>query len=134
EVLIEKQQEFLKSGLSSLNAMTMKEMADDIKVHESTISRIAKNKLIRTPAGTFKLSKLYYSNLEKNDGGFVLTPTVKTIFNQFNHQEDKNKPSSHKRISDYLKKEKNISISRRTIAKYREELNILPASKRKVVV
>lgn len=134
EVLIEKQQEFLKSGLSSLNAMTMKEMADDIKVHESTISRIAKNKLIRTPAGTFKLSKLFSSKLEKKDGGFVSAPKVKMILKQFIHQEDKNKPFSDQRISDYLKKEKNISISRRTIAKYREELNILPASKRKVVV
>src|SRR5699024_6111526 len=77
EVLIEKQQEFLKSGLSSLNAMTMKEMADDINVHESTISRIAKNKIIRTPAGTFKLSKLFSSKLEKKDGGFASAPKVK---------------------------------------------------------
>lgn len=134
EVLIAKQQGFLENGLSALNAMTMKEMADDINVHESTISRIAKNKIIRTPAGTFKLSKLFSSKLEKKDGGFASAPKVKMILKQFIHQEDKNKPFSDQKISDYLKEEKNISISRRTIAKYREELNILPASKRKVVV
>src|SRR5699024_12393571 len=111
--------------LHAFNRRSMKDMLHHIHVHESPITRIAKNKIIRTPAGTFHLSTLFSCKLEKKDGGFASAPKVKMILKQFIHQEDKNKPFSDQKISDYLKEEKNISISRRTIAKYREELNIL---------
>jgi RNA polymerase sigma-54 factor len=103
-------------------------------MHESTVSRIANNKVIRTPAGTFEMSKLFSSRLEKDDGDSTSSARVKILLKQYIDQEDKRKPYSDQKIADYFKEENGIAISRRTVAKYRDELNILSSAKRKEIV
>lgn len=134
QVIIEKQRTFLENGLSSLKAMTMKEVAEEIHIHESTVSRATRNKFIRTPAGFFELSKLFSSKLSSSNGDDnTSSTTVKIMLQQYIHEEDKRKPYSDQKLADYFKNQ-GITISRRTVAKYREELNILSSSKRKEIV
>lgn len=134
KVIVKKQRDFLENGFSSLQAMTLKDVADEIDMHESTVSRATSNKVIRTPAGSFELSRLFTSSLGKSDGSNASSTKVKILLKEFINKEDKRKPYSDQKIADYFKKESGITISRRTIAKYREELNILSSAKRKEIV
>jgi len=134
KVIVEKQRSFLENGLSSLQAMTMKEVADEIDMHESTVSRATSNKVIRTPAGSFEMSQLFSSKLGKSDGNNASSTRVKFLLKQYIDEEDKRKPYSDQKIADYFKKKNGITISRRTVAKYREELKILSSAKRKEII
>lgn len=133
-VIADKQRDFLENGFASLDAMTLKEVADEIDMHESTVSRATSNKVIRTPAGSFEMSRLFSSKLGKNAEDNTSSTKVKILLKQYIDQENKCKPYSDQKIADYFKKENGITISRRTIAKYREELNILSSAKRKEIV
>src|SRR5699024_12221503 len=103
-------------------------------MQETTISRTTSNKVIRTPAGSFKMSRLFTSCLGKSDGSNDSSTKVKILLKEFIDKEDKKKPYSDQKIADYFKLENGITISRRTVAKYREELNILSSAKRKDIV
>ena len=102
-------------------------------MHESTVSRATANKVIQTPLGSFNLRLLFTSKLETTDGSSISQTTVKSLLKSFIDQEDKYRPHSDQKIADYLKSEKGITISRRTISKYREELNIPSSSRRKEI-
>jgi len=134
KVIVKKQRDFLKNGFASLQAMTLKEVAVEIEMHESTVSRATSNKVIRTPAGSFEMSRLFTSSLGKSDGSNASSAKVKILLKEVIDKEDKKKPYSDQKIADYFKKENGITISRRTVAKYREELNILSSAKRKEIV
>ena len=131
KVLLDKQKNFFLKGFQALEPLTLKEVADEIGMHESTVSRATTNKVIQTPLGSFNLRLLFTSKLEMVDGNSISQTTVKSLLKNFIDQEDKLKPYSDQKISDYLKSEKGIAISRRTISKYREELNIPSSSRRK---
>lgn len=133
-VIADKQRDFLENGFASLQAMTLQDVADEIDMHESTVSRATNNKVIRTPAGSFEMSRLFSSKLGKSDGDNTSSTKVKILLKQYIEEEDKHKPFSDQKIADYFQKENGIAISRRTVAKYREELNILSSSKRKEIV
>lgn len=132
-VLLEKQEGFFKNGFSSLKPLTLKEVADEIEMHESTVSRATRNKIIQTSFGSFKLQLLFTSKIETGDGESVSQTKVKALLQTFIAQENKHKPYSDLKIADYFNTEKGILISRRTINKYRKELNIPSSSQRKEI-
>ena len=129
-VLLEKQEDFFKNGFRSLKPLTLKEVADEIEMHESTVSRATTNKVIQTPFGSFDLRLLFTSKLETADGNTISQTKMKTLLESFIAQENKFKPYSDQKIAEYFNAEQGITISRRTISKYREELRIPPSSKR----
>ncbi|GGA36349.1 RNA polymerase factor sigma-54 [Psychrobacillus lasiicapitis] len=133
KVLLEKQKKFFTEGYSSLKPLTLKEVAMEIDMHESTISRATMHKVIQTPRGSFDLKSLFTSKLETADGSSISQTEVKELLANFIKNENKTKPLSDQKIADYLNTENGINISRRTISKYREELNIPSSSLRKEI-
>ncbi|MFC5603911.1 RNA polymerase factor sigma-54 [Sporosarcina koreensis] len=132
-VLLDKQKNFFEKGLSLLKPLTLKEVAEEIEMHESTVSRATANKVIQTPHGTYELRTLFTSKLETSDGDSISQTKVKKLLEEFIASENKYKPYSDQKIAEYFNTEQGISISRRTITKYREELRIPPSSKRKEI-
>lgn len=132
-ILLDKQRGFFKSGLQSLQPLTLNDIATEIDMHESTVSRATTNKVIQTPFGSFDLRVLFTSKMQTVDGDSISQSNVKALLQSFVAEENKFKPYSDQKIADYLKTEKGISISRRTISKYREELNIPSSSRRKEI-
>ncbi|UOQ94610.1 RNA polymerase factor sigma-54 [Halobacillus shinanisalinarum] len=130
EVMVDKQIDFLNNGTASLKPLTLKDVAEEIDVHESTVSRATKNKVIQTPKGTFELRMFFSSKLGKDEIG-TSTAKVKALLKQLVKNENKRKPLSDQKISAYFSDQEGVKVSRRTISKYREELNILSSSKRK---
>lgn len=106
--------------------MTLKDVAEDIKMHESTVSRATNGKYIQTSKGIYEL-KYFFSQAIKANEGLVSSDTVKNTIKEIIDKEDPKKPMSDQEISDKLE-QMGISLSRRTVAKYREELKI-PSSK-----
>ena len=131
-VLINKQLDFFKNGIAHLAPLTLKEVAEEIDMHESTVSRTTSNKFIQTPIGTFEMKSLFTSKISKNDGGQISQEKVKALLKQIIQRENKYKPYSDQKISEYLNSEYAIQIARRTISKYRDELQIPTASMRKI--
>ncbi len=132
--ILEKQKDYFEKGEKYLKPMTLKEIAEKLEMHESTISRAIRDKYILTSMGTIKIKDLFVnsiSNKEKSDGEDDVTViNIKKVLEEVIKEEDKRKPLSDQAISEILK-EKGMAISRRTVAKYREELGIKSSSKRK---
>ncbi|MDM0562214.1 RNA polymerase factor sigma-54 [Clostridium perfringens] len=132
--ILEKQKNYFEKGEKYLKPMTLKEIAEKLEMHESTISRAIRDKYILTSMGTIKIKDLFVnsiSNKEKSDGEEDVTViNIKKVLEEVIKEEDKRKPLSDQAISEILK-EKGMAISRRTVAKYREELGIKSSSKRK---
>ncbi|WP_415324403.1 RNA polymerase factor sigma-54 [Clostridium perfringens] len=132
--ILEKQKDYFEKGEKYLKPMTLKEIAEKLEMHESTISRAIRDKYILTSMGTIKIKDLFVnsiSNKEKSDGEEDVTViNIKKALEEVIKEEDKRKPLSDQAISEILK-EKGMAISRRTVAKYREELGIKSSSKRK---
>jgi RNA polymerase sigma-54 factor len=133
KVIINKQESFFKEGFISLKPLTLKDVAEEIGMHESTVSRATTNKVIQTPKGTFDLRMFFTSKLETVDGDSISQTKVKALLETFIANENKLKPFSDQKIADYFNSEKGITISRRTISKYREELKIPSSSRRKEI-
>lgn len=132
--ILEKQKDYFENGEKYLKPMTLKEIGEKLEMHESTISRAIRDKYILTSMGTIKIKDLFVnsiSNKEKSDGEEDVTViNIKKVLEEVIKEEDKRKPLSDQAISEILK-EKGMAISRRTVAKYREELGIKSSSKRK---
>lgn len=132
ESIVKFQTEFLDKGVNVLKPMVLKEVADDIDMHESTISRVTANKYMHTPQGIFELKFFFSSGVRGSLGDNVAAESVKDRIKQIILREDSKKPYSDQDIVDMLEKQ-NISLARRTVAKYREMLGVLSSSKRKKV-
>ena len=130
ESIVKFQQEFLENGIEYLKPMVLKDVANDIDMHESTVSRVTSNKYVHTPQGIFELKFFFSSGLKSNDSQ-VSSSYIKKLISELISNEDKNSPISDQDITLELTK-KDINIARRTVAKYRETLGILPSSKRKL--
>ncbi|WP_283690068.1 RNA polymerase factor sigma-54 [Clostridium perfringens] len=132
--ILENQKDYFEKGEKYLKPMTLKEIAEKLEMHESTISRAIRDKYILTSMGTIKIKDLFVnsiSNKEKSHGEEDVTViNIKKALEEVIKEEDKRKPLSDQAISEILK-EKGMAISRRTVAKYREELGIKSSSKRK---
>lgn len=127
ESIVKKQSEFFNYGEKYLKPMRLKDVADEIGVHESTVSRSTNGKYIRTDRGTYELKEFFTNGL----GSEVSSVTVKTHMREMIEGEDKKKPLSDSCIEKLLKK-RGLTVSRRTIAKYREEMGIRSSNKRKI--
>lgn len=128
--ILQKQLDFFLKGKGYLKPMTMKEVADDIGTHESTVSRAVREKYIQTPFGTFELKYFFSAALNSADETNASAVQVKDKIVHLIQQEDKLTPLSDQAIVLALQHE-GIMVSRRTVAKYRDQLNILPSSKRR---
>ncbi|MDO9565266.1 MAG: RNA polymerase factor sigma-54 [Candidatus Desulfaltia sp.] len=130
ESILKFQQDFFEKGIAYLKPMVLKDVAQDIGMHESTISRVTTNKYAHTPQGIFELKYFFNSSINRIDGEAMASISVQEKIKQIIAGENPKKPYSDDKISKLLK-QLNIDIARRTVAKYRERLKLLPSSKRK---
>ncbi|WP_422484329.1 RNA polymerase factor sigma-54 [Gudongella sp. DL1XJH-153] len=129
ESILKYQKEFLIHGEKRLVPLTLKDVAEDIQMHESTISRATNGKYVQTPRGVFELKYFFTTGLS-GESGEVSATSVKSIIKGIIDTEDQKKPLSDQHISNILK-ERGMEVSRRTIAKYRDELKIPSSSRRR---
>lgn len=128
--IIKFQRDFLDRGIENLKPMVLKDVAEDINMHESTISRVTTNKYMHTPRGIFELKYFFSSGVKKTEGEDIASEAVKNAIKMIIENENRKKPFSDQEIAEKLK-DKNIQIARRTVAKYRESLHIPSSSKRR---
>jgi RNA polymerase sigma-54 factor len=128
--IIKVQEPFFESGVSQLKPLTMTQIADVVGVHETTVSRAIANKFIKTPHGVFDLKFFFTPGYQADSGASVSNKSVKEMIHDLIATEDRSKPFSDQEIVAKLQ-EKGINIARRTVAKYREELNLLPSNLRR---
>lgn len=133
ESIIKYQRGFFEDGVSRLRPLILKDIADDISMHESTVSRITTNKFVATPHGIFELKFFFNSALELDDGSQVGSESVKALIKKLIADEDSKDPLSDERIGEMLKEQLQVNIARRTVAKYRTAMSIPSSSKRKEV-
>ncbi|MGK5094485.1 RNA polymerase factor sigma-54 [Deltaproteobacteria bacterium TL4] len=125
------QKDFLDKGIHYLKPLVLKDVAEDIDVHESTVSRITTNKYVHTPQGIFELKYFFTSGIDQDGGESISSKRIKEMIEQLVQNENLRSPYTDLQIADILYKRSNIRVARRTVAKYREALNILPSNKRK---
>jgi len=130
ECIVRKQREFFEKGTAFLRPLTLQQVASEINMHESTVSRVTTNKYVQTPRGVFELKFFFSSSLTTHDGGEVSAKSAKDKIRRIIEAEAARAPLSDQKIADMLKKD-GLNIARRTVAKYREQLNILPARMRR---
>lgn len=130
EVIAEKQADFLEKGVEHLKPMTLKTIADELELHESTISRSTTNKYVQTPRGLFELKYFFNSAMSGKNGEQLANETIKVWVGEYIRGEDPKKPLSDQEISERISREKDVKVARRTVAKYRESLGIASSSKR----
>jgi len=128
ESILKFQREFFEQGLRSLKPLILKDVAQDIGVHESTVSRITTNKYMSCPQGLYELKFFFPTGIDKDGDSPLSTNVVMDLIVEIVKHEDKKSPLTDSEIMDYLKAKQNINIARRTVAKYREGLNI-PSSR-----
>ena len=128
--IVKLQTDFFEKGVAFLHPMVLRDVAEDVEMHESTISRVTANKYMHTSHGIFELKYFFNSSINSVMGDAVASESVKERIRQLIKEEDSAKPYSDQEIVAMLERE-NISIARRTVAKYREMLGILPSSKRR---
>lgn len=131
EAIVEKQREFFEKGVSHLKPMILRDVAEAVGMHESTISRVTTNKYMHTPNGLFELKYFFNSSIRRVADEDIASESVKQAIKKLIEDEDKAKPLSDQAIVKELEKAHGIKIARRTVAKYREMLGILASSKRK---
>ena len=130
ESIVRFQRDFFEKGIAFLKPMVLRDVAQDIGMHESTISRVTTNKYAYTPQGLFELKYFFNSSINRVHGEAIASASVQEKIRQIIESEDPKKPYSDSKISEHLKAA-NIDIARRTVAKYREMMKVLPSSKRK---
>jgi len=132
ESIVKHQREFLERGIDYLRPLVLRDVADDIQMHESTVSRVVSNKYMHTPRGLFLMKYFFHSGIDSDTGEDISSLTVKKKIQSFIENEDPRKPLSDSKIMKILNDE-GINIARRTVAKYRDELNIPSSTDRKQI-
>lgn len=132
ESILKFQREFFDKGTAYLKPLILRDVADDIGMHESTVSRVTTNKYVHTPQGIFELKYFFNSGISRTDGDDLASEAVKLKIKQIVAQESPENPHSDQKIVELLR-DQNIEIARRTVAKYREQLRILSSGKRRQV-
>ncbi|ACM20634.1 RNA polymerase sigma-54 factor RpoN [Geotalea daltonii FRC-32] len=128
--LVKFQRDFLDRGIEHLRPLVLRDIAEDIGMHESTISRVTTNKYMQTPQGLYELKYFFNSGISTNEGDFIASESVKNKIREIVDAEDQRKPYSDQRLAELLAAH-NINIARRTVTKYREMLRIGSSSERK---
>ena len=129
--IIKFQKIFFEKGPGHLKPLVLRDVAEDIEMHESTISRVTNNKYVHTPQGIFELKYFFNASIKRDNGDAMSAASVREKIRVIIENENPYKPYSDDKISKLLKKEQ-INIARRTVAKYREKLGVLSSSKRKL--
>lgn len=132
ESILKFQREFFDKGIAHLKPLILRDVAEDIGMHESTVSRVTTAKYVHTPQGIFELKFFFNSGISRTNGEDLASQAVKSKIKELVTAEDTKRPHSDQKIVELLKKT-GIDIARRTVAKYREQLGILSSSKRKQV-
>jgi len=130
QAIVERQRQFLEFGEVAMRPLVLREIADQLELHESTISRVTTQKFMRTPRGIFEFKFFFSSGLATDTGGACSSTAIRALIKQMVGEEDTRQPLTDSRISEILAQQ-GIMVARRTVAKYRELLNILPANFRK---
>jgi RNA polymerase sigma-54 factor len=130
ESIVKFQRDFLDKGIAHLKPLILRDVAEDIGMHESTVSRVTTNKYVHTPQGIYELKFFFNSAINKTGGDEIASEAVKSHIRQIVAAEDPKHPHSDQKIVELLRGQ-GIEIARRTVAKYREVLGILPSSRRK---
>ena len=133
ECIVEKQRDFFEKGVAFLKPMILRDVAEAVSMHESTISRVTTNKYVHTPQGLFELKYFFNSSIRRMADEDIASESVKQAIKKIIDEEEKANPLSDQQIVELLAKRDGIQIARRTVAKYREMLGILSSSKRKKV-
>src|SRR5262245_19614046 len=131
--IVQFQRAFLDKGLPHLRPLSLRDVAADIRMHESTVSRVTTSKFVETPQGVLPLKFFFHSGIAKTQGDEVSSVSVKKMIEDLVAKEETAKPLSDQDITRALR-EDGLTIARRTVAKYREELGILPSHQRRLVV
>lgn len=132
QAIVERQKAFFTHGEIAMKPLVLREIADELGLHESTISRVTTAKYMNTPYGTFELKYFFGSSLNTEAGGNASSTAVRALIKQLVSAENPSKPLSDNQLSDMLA-EQGIQVARRTVAKYREALKIAPANLRKAL-
>lgn len=128
--IVERQRQFFEHGAVAMRPLVLREIADVLELHESTVSRVTTQKFMRTPRGTFELKYFFGSHVATNTGGACSATAIRALIKQFIGGENIKKPLSDSQISEILGQQ-GIVVARRTVAKYRESMQIPPVSLRK---
>jgi len=131
ETLVEYQKDFLDKGILYIKPLTLREVADRLDIHESTVSRAIHNKMVQTPRGLLKMKFFFSKGVDKKSGETVSTDKVKKLIKEYVNNENCFKPWSDQKLTDLLSEKGGVNISRRTVAKYREILKIPSSNLRK---
>jgi RNA polymerase sigma-54 factor len=130
--IINFQRDFLDHGIEHLRPLVLRDVANDIGMHESTVSRVVTNKYMHTPQGVFEMKYFFHSGISSSYGESVSSVTIKQRIRKIIENEDPRKPLSDSKIVSMLQRE-GLELARRTIAKYREELKIPTSNQRKIL-
>ena len=131
--IVEVQQDFLEHGPEAMKPLILADIADQVELHESTVSRVTNRKYLATPRGLFELKYFFSSHVGNASGGEVSSTAIRAIIKKLTAEENPRKPLSDSKIAVILQ-EQNITVARRTVAKYRESLSIPPSNERKQFV
>lgn len=131
--IVEHQRGFLDYGPEAMKPLVLHDIADAVEMHESTISRVTSRKYMHTPRGIFELKYFFSSHVGTTSGGEVSSTAIRALIKKLTEDEDAKKPLSDSKLAAILK-EQNIQVARRTVAKYRESMNIPPSNERKRLV
>ena len=130
ESILKFQRSFFEKGITHLKPMVLRDVAEDIEMHESTISRVTTNKYAYTPQGIFELKYFFNSSIKRIHGEAIASASVQAKIKKIIEGENPKKPFSDSKMAEMLK-DQNVDIARRTVAKYREVLGVLSSNKRK---
>ena len=132
ESIVRAQRGFFEKGVSALKPLTLQQIADDVGMHESTVSRVTRGKYVQTPRGTYELKYFFSSGIRTKSGDAVASKAVRDAMQEIISKEDKKKPLSDQKVAEELR-DMGFRISRRAVAKYRDQMKILRAGLRKEI-
>ncbi len=132
QAIVDRQRSFLEHGAIAMRPLVLREIADVLGLHESTVSRVTTNKFMRTPRGIYELKYFFGSHVSTDAGGAASSTAIRALIRQLVDGENSHKPLSDARLSNLLGQQ-GIVVARRTVAKYRESLRILPGNLRKTL-
>jgi RNA polymerase sigma-54 factor len=131
KAIVDVQQDFLEHGVEAIKPLTLQEIADVVGVHEATVSRATRGKYMQTPQGLFEMKYFFSPGLKCDTGDAQSSKSVQSLIKKMIDEEDKTRPLSDQKIANQLK-EQGINIARRTVTKYRENMDILPTTMRRI--
>lgn len=131
DAIVNKQQDFFIYGEEAMRPMVLRDIAEELEMHESTISRVTTQKYMLTPKGMFEFKYFFSSQLSTSDGGNASATAIRAMIRSLISEENPQKPLSDSRITTILLQKKGVKVARRTVAKYREAMQIPPSNERK---